>query len=34
MIKQNVLKMQDAIRNQISWDTVIERIEKLVGKQL
>ena len=34
MIKQNVLKMQDAIRNQISWDTVIERIEKTAGKQL
>lgn len=32
MLKQNVLKMQDAIKKQISWETVIERIESVVSQ--
>lgn len=29
-IKRNVMQLQNAIRNQITWDTVIERIENLI----
>lgn len=28
-IKRNIMQLQNAIRNQITWDTVIERIENL-----